>query len=47
MLDLDQEIRHDDPNVHHVVNSYIRNLKQRAQTEKRDKYRSMLSGMFG
>ena len=47
MLDLDQEIRHDDPNVHRAVNSYIRNLKQRAQTEKRDKYRSMLSGMFG
>ena len=43
IVDLDQDIRHDDPHVHTIVHSYLRNLKAHETNTKREKYRSMLN----
>ena len=44
LLDLDQPIDHNDVNVHHVVSSYVRSLKEHQNIAKREKYKSMLAG---
>jgi hypothetical protein len=44
LLDLDHPIDHNDPNIHHIVNTYVRSIKEHQNIAKRDKYKSMLAG---
>ena len=44
LLDLDHPIDHNDPNIHHIVNTYVRSIKEHQNIAKREKYKSMLAG---
>ena len=44
LLDLEQPLDHNHPDVHHVVHSYMKSLREQEAVAKRERYRRLLGG---